>query len=329
MDQMKKRYGLVVVATLLAACSSSPDGRVRDSGGRAARVQAPVPEVEGSTYRFTVGGTTFVADGPTGRVTGLVFQGRNLLVGSEVNNVTYGSSFWTSPQTWPWPPAIDNATYTHRIDADARRIVFDSGEVLVSGHPLSIEKRFWGDAARGAVVTEFTVTNRGSSTLRFAPWQVTRVVAEGLVFYPQGETAPAAQTRRGAPQAIRAVSVVDGIVWYDFTGPDSQAKSVSDGAEGWLAWTADGILLLKQFVDYPAGSAAEGEAEVEIYTAPGNRLVELEPQGAAVDLAPGATSEPWRVYWSVHAVPADVPVAVGSRELVAWVRGLVSRSAGN
>lgn len=288
-----------------------------------------MPEVEGATYRFTVGGMTFIADGPTGRVTGLRFKDRNLLVGSEVNNVTYGSSFWTSPQTWSWPPAIDNATYAHRIDADARRIVFDSGEVLVNRQPLSIEKRFWGDTARGAIVTEFTVTNRSNTVLRFAPWQVTRVVAEGLVFYPQGGNGPAAQTRRGAPPAIRTATVADGIVWYDFTGPDNQSKSVSDGAEGWLAHVHDGILLLKQFVDNPPDRAAEGEAEVEVYTAPGNRLVELEPQGAAVDLAPGATSAPWRVYWSVHAVPPGIQASVGNRQLVDWVRGLVARSAGN
>lgn len=323
------RYGVVVTVALLAACSAGKYGPRGKGAGPRAGATAPMPEVEGATYRFTVGAMTFIADGPTGRVTGLRFQDRNLLVGSEVNNVTYGSSFWTSPQTWSWPPAIDAATFTHRIDADAWRIVFDSGEVLVNGQPLSIEKRFWGDAARGAIVTEFTVTNRSSNVLRFAPWQVTRVVAEGYVFYPQGATAPAAQTRRGAPPAIRTVTVTDGIVWYDFTGTDNQSKSVSDGAEGWLAYVHDGILLLKQFVDHPADRAAEGEAEVEVYTAPGNRLVELEPQGAAVDLAPGATSAPWRVYWSVHAVPPGMQVGVGSRELVTWVRGLVARSAGN
>jgi hypothetical protein len=309
------RKSFVVVAALLAACSSTP-------GLQSA---PPLPEVTGSTYSFTVGELKFTADGPSGYVTGLSFRGRNLLIGSEVNNVTYGSSFWTSPQTWSWPPALDDAPYTHRIDTATNRIVFNSAEVAVSGHPLSIEKRFWGDGARGAVVTEFTVTNRGTSVLRFAPWQVTRVAAEGLVFYPRGVGDPSAQTRRGAPQAIRTTTVSDGIVWYDFTGNDSQSKSVSDGSEGWLAHVADGVLLLKRFVDIPAGSQAEGEAEVEIYAAPGNRLIELEPQGAAVDLAPGATSAPWRVYWSVHAVPAGIEVAVGSRALVDWVRSLIER----
>jgi hypothetical protein len=320
-----RKHCVILVAFLAAACSSGPDAGSRQGAQRA--VPPPLPEVAESTYRFTVGELTFTADGPSGYVTGLWFRGRNLLIGSEVNNVTYGSSFWTSPQTWRWPPAIDDAAYTHRIDAATNRIVFNSAEVTVNDHPLSIEKRFWGDTARGAVVTEVTVTNRGTSVLRFAPWQVTRVAAEGLVFYPRGEGDPAAQGR-GAPPAIRTMTVSDGIVWYDFTGNDSQSKSVSDGAEGWLAYVADGVLLLKRFVDIPAGSQAAGEAEVEVYTAPGNRLIELEPQGAAVDLAPGATSAPWRVYWSVHAVPAGIEVSVGSRALVDWVRSLAVSAGG-
>jgi hypothetical protein len=157
----------------LAACAGQ--GESRDAAG--ATPVVPAPTLAGSTYSFTVGETTFAADGPTGRVTGLAFRGRNLLVGSEVNNVTYGSSFWTSPQTWRWPPAIDAAKWAHRIDTASGRVVFDSGEVLVSDHPISVEKRFWGDAARNAVVAEYTVTNRGSTVLRFAPWQVTRVAS--------------------------------------------------------------------------------------------------------------------------------------------------------
>lgn len=310
------RAAAAAVVVGLAACAGQ--------GGRgeaaSATPVAPAPTLAGSTYSFTVGETTFAADGPTGRVTGLAFRGRNLLTGREVNNVTYGSSFWTSPQTWRWPPAIDAAQWTHRIDTTLRRVVFDSGEVLVGNHPISVEKRFWGDAARDAVVAEYTVTNRGSTVLRFAPWQVTRVASEGVVFYPRGAADPAGQTRRGAPRPITAVTVRDGIVWYDFSGNDAQTKSVGDGAEGWLAYVADGVLLLHTFVDIPPGAEAEGEGEIEVYTAPNNTLVELEPQGAAVDLAPGATSAPWRVYWYVRAVPEGMDVSVGSKALVAWVR---------
>jgi hypothetical protein len=300
----------------LAACA----GHRENLGGARAKTVVSQPTLAGATYTFTVGETTFEADGPTGRVTGLAFRGRNVLSGAEVNNILYGSTFWTSPQTWPWPPAIDAAKWTHRIDTANGRVVFDSGEVRVGDHPVSVEKRFWGDATRNAVVAEYTVTNRGSAVLRFAPWQITRVAATGVVFYPRGAADPAGQTRRGAPRPITAVTVRDGIVWYDFSGPDAQAKSVGDGAEGWLAYVANGVLLLHTFVDIPAGAAAEGEAEIEVYSAPNDTLVELEPQGAAVDLAPGATSAPWRTYWYIRAVPQGMDVSVGSKALVDWVR---------
>jgi hypothetical protein len=303
------------IVAVLAGCALQGDNREA-----AGATPVPAPTLAGSTYSFTVGGTSFAADGPTGRVTGLTFRGRNLLVGPEVNSILYGSTFWTSPQTWPWPPAIDAAKWAHGIDSASGRVVFDSGEVRVGDHPISVEKRFWGDAARNAVVAEYTVTNRGSTVLRFAPWQVTRVASEGLVFYPRGAADPAGQTRRGAPRPITAVTVRDGIVWYDFSGPDAQTKSVGDGAEGWLAWVADGVLLLHTFADIPAGAQAEGEGEIEVYTAPNNTLVELEPQGAVVDLAPGATSSPWRVYWRVRAVPDGMDASVGSKALVDWVR---------
>ncbi|MEO8314616.1 MAG: DUF4380 domain-containing protein [Pseudomonadota bacterium] len=315
---MRVRAVVAALAALLTACAGSSDRLQTPSG-----VSTVPPGVSGSTYSFAIGETTFTADGPTGRVTGMSFRGTNLLIGSEVNKVTYGSSFWTSPQTWSWPPAIDAALFTHRIDRSSQRIVFDSGEVIVSDHPLSIQKQFWADARRNAIAAEYTVTNRGSQVLRFAPWQVTRVASEGLVFYPRGAADPAGQTRRGAPRPISAVTIVDGIVWYDFTGNDSQTKSVGDGAEGWLAYVANGVLLLQSFVDIPAAAPAEGEGEVEVYTAPNNTLVELEPQGAAVDLAPGSTSEPWRTYWYVRAVPPGMDVSLGSKALVNWVRSVL------
>lgn len=318
----KAKIGHAVVPALALLLAAACAGQGNPLGKSPAARIVP-PSVSGSTYSFAVGETTLTADGPTGRVTGLAFQGRNLLIGSEVNRVTYGSSFWTSPQTWSWPPAIDAAAWTHRIDTGAQRIVFNSADAMVSGNTVSVEKRYWPDARRNAVVAEYTVTNKGSKALRFAPWQVTRVASEGLVFYPRGAADPAGQTRRDSPRPIRTVTVSDGIVWYDFSGNDGQSKSVGDGAEGWLAYVANGVLFLQSFVDIPANAPAEGEGEVEVYTAPNNTLVELEPQGAAVDLAPGATSQPWRCYWYVRTVPAGMDVSIGSKALVAWVRSVL------
>ncbi len=282
--------------------------------------EAVVPMVAGSTYSFTVGDITFAGDGPSGYVTGLTFGGTNLLTSSALNDIAYGSSFWTSPQTWDWPPAIDDATYTHMVDAATNSVVFVSADVPIGDNTISVEKRFWGDSERNAVVTEYTVNNTGAGALSFAPWQITRVANDGLVFYPQGDNMPAGQTGPYSPPPISTVTVADGMVWYDFTGTDAEGKSVSDGAEGWLAYVANGVLFLKSFPDNPAASQAPGEGEVEVYVAPDETYIELEPQGALSDVAAGAASDPWRVTWYVRAVPAEIDVSVGSAALVDWVR---------
>ncbi len=287
------------------------------------------PTVSGSSYLLNFGDIGFAADATTGRITEFTFQGNNLLTGPEVNAANYGSSFWTSPQTWDWPPAMDEATYTHEIDAETASIVFTSSAVSLGSDSVVVTKRFWADPARSGVIQEYTITNTGSSAMQVAPWQITRVRYSGITFYPIGSGGePKAQMRPYAPGPVTAVTIADGIVWYDFTQARSDAeKSIGDGSEGWLAHVADGVLFLKIFPDIPANQQAPDEAEIEIFAGPATNdsgaYIELEPQGAYASLAASATSEPWRVSWHVHAVPAGLDVSVGSAELVEWVRGLL------
>ena len=287
------------------------------------------PTVTGSTYRLSFGDIGFAADATTGRITEFVFQGNNLLTGPEVNAANYGSSFWTSPQTWDWPPAMDDASYTHEIDAQTASIVFTSSNVSLGSDSVVVNKRFWADPARAAIVHEYTITNTGSSAMQVAPWQITRVPYSGLTFYPIGSGGePEAQMRPYAPGPITAVTIANDIVWYDFTQARNDAeKSIGDGSEGWLAHVADGVLFLKTFPDIPANQQAPDEAEIEVFAGPATNesgaYIELEPQGAYASLAAGATSQPWRVSWYAHAVPAELDVSVGSAELVEWVRSLL------
>lgn len=299
------------------------------SGGEMGMPPEPVvPMVSGTVYSFSVGDVTFRADGATGRVTGLDFGGSNLLTGPSVNATNYGSSFWTAPQAdWTWPPAVDAANYDHAIDM-MNTIVFTSDPVQPNANDASIEwavtKRFWGDAEHGSIVLEYTVENLGAAAISIAPWEITRVVATGITFYPQGDNEPFAQDGPYSPPAISTVTLDGGMVWYDFTGADTESKSVSDGSDGWLAHVAGGVLLLKTFDDVPANMQAPGEAEIEIYAGPDDSYIELEQQGPYASVPAGGTSAPWRVQWKVRAVPADLTVEVGSTALVDWVRSVVA-----
>ena len=77
----------------------------------------------------------------------------------------------------------------------------------------------------------------------------------------------------------------------------------ADG-RGWLAWFADGLLLVKKFQDLQAGEPAPGEAEVQVYVNRGKSYIELESQGAYTLLQPGERLS-WTVRWYLLPVSAE------------------------
>jgi len=82
-------------------------------------------------------------------------------------------------------------------------------------------------------------------------------------------------------------------------------------------------LLVKSFGDTLPSQAAPGEAEIELYANAGHTYVEVENQGATVNLAPG-DSTTWTVRWMLRKLNvASTPAQAGSAPLVDLVRGLV------
>lgn len=279
-----------------------------------------VPTVAGNEYTLALPSATLVADGPSGRITALNVDGANRLTTSAVNPLNYGSSFWTAPQSvWSWPPPFDalsdstiRSDYAHSIEGNA--ILLEAPPTTQGSEEVSISKRFSADAARDLLILDYTITNAGSAAISTAPWEITRMVPEGLTFYPTGTTV----TQDEIP-----TTEADGVTWLDYSagGITDGTKNIADGAEGWMAHVDDGLLFLKVFPEITADMAAPGEGEIEIYVE--STYVELEQQGAYEELAPGASSS-WQVLWLVRPVPAEVPVSAQSAELVAWVRGIVA-----
>jgi hypothetical protein len=282
-----------------------------------------VPTTSGEEYSLALASATLVAHGPTGRITQLVVEGQNRLTTASLNPMNYGSVFWTAPQSvWDWPPpldALDETTprtdYVHGIDGNS--IVFTSPTTAQGDQSVSVTKRFTADAARDLLVLDFSIHNEGAAAISAAPWQVTRVLAQGFTFYPSGD---------GNTQEQIPVTEMGGVTWIDYGSgsiPDG-SKNIGDGSEGWLAHVNDGILFLKVFPEISPAQAAPGEGEVEIYVESLSAYVELEPQGVYASIAAGAASPTWQVLWLVRSVPADVTVDLGSATLVDWVRSLVA-----
>jgi hypothetical protein len=273
-------------------------------------LKQPIDRGEGK-LALEFGSTYFEVDAGHGaRVMSLRQAGQELLSLTGAANYAdaVGSTFWPSPQSWPWPPPaeIDNLAYTASVD--------EAGAIGLSGQPnastgLQVSKRFSANLEREALVLEYTMTNVSAEPVQWGPWEITRLPATGLAFWPTG-----GEPFGGTPLATESALAH---TWCDPTRTEGEAKVFADGAGGYLAYLLGDRLFIKQFQDQPASAAAPGEAEVELYVNAGHDYLELENQGAYGTIAP-SQSVTWRVTWYVRQLPAGVSPA--SREdLVAFV----------
>ena len=245
------------------------------------------------------------------RITRLALAGQNLLTGPEVDALNYGSTFWPSPQQrWNWPPVpeLDSDAYTVQVEGDSLVCTSKAGMRA----KVSVVKRVRASAAADVELV-YSLKNEDSVPASWAPWEVTRVAAGGLSFFPSGERVVNAQL----PVVSQASAT-----WYkhDAAKVGAGLKLTADAADGFLAHVAGRTLFVKQFMDVPAAQQAPApEAEIAIYAATG--YVELEPQGAYTTLMPGESLN-WRVRWRLAEVPQDVAIEVGSSKLLELARQL-------
>jgi Domain of unknown function (DUF4380) len=275
------------------------------------------PDAEPSRFGLDLDDARLEVDASVGgRVTALRLAGRNLLTAPEVDPVNFGSTFWTSPQAeWGWPPvaAIDTAPYT---------VSLDGADIVLQGPPsetlgVSVEKRFSVDRARGAFALTYRIVNCRAAAAPFAPWEVTRVLPNGLTFF-------ASSAETFAPSDLPA-RTLDGVTWihHDAAVIVGHQKLYADSSEGWIAHVDDDALFVKTFPVVPRAAHAPGEAQIEIYASSMHRYVEVEQQGACETLAPGEALT-WSVAWRLRRLPSTLSRALGSPALVSFVRALVA-----
>jgi hypothetical protein len=185
---------------------------------------------------------------------------------------------------------------------------------------LSVTKKFSPDFEDGAVVVEYILKNEGDASKMLAPWEITRVAAGGLTFFPAD----------GKPTGTNLPPLVEsgGVTWFKYEAATvtKDSKLFADG-KGWIAHvTPQNLLLVKTFPDIKLTEAAPKEAEIEIYendpTVPAKAYVEVENQGAYSEIPAGAELG-WTVRWYLRALPAEVKVEPGNAELLKIVTDLV------
>lgn len=263
-----------------------------------------------------------------GRIVSAKSAGQEVLSSSEVHDGSYGSTFWTAPQSdWGWPPieGVDSVDYS--VESDPTSCSMTSPKVAGASQELIndivIVKRFSADLAKEALVIEYTIRNEGAESKRFAPWELTRVAPGGLTFF----ATDAEPTGMEQPPIVKEA----GAVWYqDDASVENGSKLFSDG-KGWIAHvTPDHVLLLKSFPDIPIEQAAPEQGEVEIYVANPEsgkagsaRYVEVENLGPHAEIAAGA-SQTWTVRWYLRPLPAEPLRSPGSAELLTRVQELLA-----
>jgi hypothetical protein len=290
----------------------------------------------GNLWRIALGTVIFEVDqSSAGKVYTLSIDGTDVVA---KNIAATGSAFWTSPQsewglangqTWPPPSEMDTSAYT---PSSKDNILTMTGPAWGGG--LSISKRYWGNLEHQAVTLEYTIHNGTTAAVSKAPWEITRVYAGGLDFFPNGD----AWIKQGdASFSIVPVTTSQGAVWFNdnATSYTSNIKGGADGLEGWAAHIACGTglkrtcatgaaspILIKQWTDTPAADETVNptEREVEIYVDQSNTYEEFEQQGLYQPIPAGGTLV-WTMHWLLRYLPSTVAPTPGSEALMTWVRG--------
>ena len=250
-----------------------------------------------------------------GKIMSYKYDDKEMLSQLRMQN-QYGSTFWTSPQKeWNWPPVteFDRAAYTDESDASKR-----SQSLLLTSQvgrklPFQIQKLYTPDPKGKFIKVSYTIINKGEETRKVAPWEISRVVAdeEGLIFFD-------APVEGITPANLIPFKGEAGASWYNFETGAQNRKINSDG-KGWLAYAANGLLMIKKFDDLTLSQPAPDEAEIQVYVNQGKTYIELESQGEYKTLAPGE-GYTWVVDW--YLIPLK-DKAEPSKKLLDLVRSTI------
>jgi len=258
-----------------------------------------VSALEDGRYRITQGDVSMTVDARHGgKILSFMLGEAEVLNQGQFPN-SFGSTFWTSPQAeWNWPPVAEYDTAPFSAELRDGTLVLTGEKSARFGY--RIRKTFAPDPGAGSINVTYAIVNESGEQRRVAPWEISRVPNGGVVFFDATAVEPA-NHMEGLP-----FSFLHGLAWHVMDEAPMNRKVNADG-KGWLAFSANGLMLVKTFEDIAAGQAAPGEAEIQVYANPGKTYVEIEEQGPYTVLPPGGELS-WTVRWYLleHKFP-DTP----------------------
>lgn len=277
---------------------------------------------KGAVYTITQGGTRLDVNANIGgRISSLKIDGVELLLtADQAGNPVWGSTFWSSPQSeWSWPPieALDMAPYA--VSVSNNRIVLTSKTDPGTGYQFI--KSYGINAEKKCISIIYSIYNKSNVEKNIAGWEVTRFRPTGMAFFPQGNTDSSSGIFYPLP-----VEHVGDLTWAEYRPQallQNHHKLMTDGKEGWVAYTSAGKILVKEFADVPVELIVAGEGEIELFANYEKTFWEIDQQGVLTKLAPGEHLD-WEVRWHTRTLPESVPATLGSEELVNYVRGVLT-----
>lgn len=271
---MKRLLSLLLLFTLAMSIASAQYFRFQ--------------KLEEKRYTLTVGHVTMDVDANNGaRIVSLRYDSTEVLSQINAPNM-YGSTFWTSPQKeWNWPPVREHDMAPYSVEQRDGAIIMTSQ--LSEKFPVIIRKRFEVDEADQCIVVTYTIRNASTEARRVAPWEITRVLAQGTITFD-------APVESITPAGLMPFVEKDGLATYEIDHVEGQNRKINADGKGWLSFERDGLRLTKRFPDLDPSQPAPDEAEIQIYVHQGNAYVELESQGAYTTLQPEEELD-WTVRW--------------------------------
>lgn len=252
-----------------------------------AQFRRPMPLNEGEYYDLKVGKASMRIDAANGaRIISLKHDTTEVISQNPMPNM-YGSTFWTSPQKeWNWPPVREHDIMRYSVEKNGDKLLMTSQ--LSEKIPLRIKKCFSVDETEQCFVITYSIVNESAEDRKVAPWEITRVPAEGTIFF-------IAPMESITPAGLMNFVDKNGVKYYEIDQSEKQRKINADG-KGWLGYENKGLVLIKRFEDLNASQPAPDEGEIQVYVHNGKVYVELEEQGAYTNLRPGEQLD-WTVRW--------------------------------
>ncbi|MBX9851690.1 MAG: DUF4380 domain-containing protein [Cytophagaceae bacterium] len=288
---------------ILSSCSESKK-----------ETKTPILSKADTVYTFNFAGQKLSVDPDGGRIISFQHEGKEMIGPG-------GSTFWTSPQSaWNWPPVKEHQEVAYKDESKGDTLILRSQKDTTVG--VEIIKMIFANLNDSTFTVRYGIVNKNDSTIRVAHWENTRTFKTALIFYPKGNTDSSSSNPVFGKLKL---SSSDGINWFKYDSSrigdgKTMAKLFADGAEGWIAESNDGLLLIKKFKDLSAAEVAPGEGEIEVFSDFGSPFSEMEQQGPYAELKPNETAW-WEVTWILRKLPEGVKTEEGNAKLVEVVRG--------